>query len=560
MIDYAPILLAAVFAALALWAWRDRVRERRRGARMRRALDATHHPFYLIDAETYKIRYANRAGGRDKSVLGETCHMTSHRNRAPCQPDECDCPIVEIQKSKLPFAAEHVHYDKNGNLSVYEINAFPVFDEAGKVVEIAEFCREITDDPETARAMGESEKRYRNVVERSNDGIAIVQDAKIKYVNPAMTRMLGYELDEAKGMYFDKFFDPDTITEFGEQYRSRVKGEITPTRFESVLLSARGDRVFVEIDSDVMTFEGRAAALVFFRDVTERKRAEDRIQRYIAELTESKRTIERKAEELEEVNRKLSESEDELTTLNAAKDKFFSIIAHDLKSPFTALLSLAEVLSEDFDEQSSEETKEYFHHFHQAAKAAYELLENLLTWSRSQTGRIEIDKQNVTLNRAARETTTLLSETARAKGIELKARADDSVVALVDPFMVSTVLRNLVSNAIKFTEEGGVVEISARERDGMIETKVRDTGVGIKAEHLDKLFRIESKFSTIGTRDEKGTGLGLILCREFVEKNGGEIGVESEIGVGTTFTFTLPKGKSAEELEREIEDEEETDD
>jgi signal transduction histidine kinase len=170
----------------------------------------------------------------------------------------------------------------------------------------------------------------------------------------------------------------------------------------------------------------------------------------------------------------------------------------------------------------------------------YALIENLLTWSRLQRGAIEWRPQAVNLHNAVERTMRLLASNAEQKEIELRNTTPEGMTGYADVKMLDTVIRNLISNALKFTHPGGSVTISAKEHEELLTVTVADTGIGIGQEHLPKLFRIDSKFTRSGTAKERGTGLGLILCKEFVERNGGTIWVESEKEQGTTFYFTLP--------------------
>ena len=238
--------------------------------------------------------------------------------------------------------------------------------------------------------------------------------------------------------------------------------------------------------------------------------------------------------------------------LNADKDKFFSIISHDLRGPFNSLLGNAELMVEMINQLSRQDIEEMSQSIHNRAKAAHNLLENLLTWSQLQQGRIEYEPGPVALRRLAEDTVALLHGMAQDKQIRLEQTIDGGVFIHADKCMIDTVIRNLTSNALKFTPVGGQVTLSARpngassnnEEPEWIEVSISDTGVGISQEDIDKLFKIEVHHTTRGTVKEKGTGLGLILCQEMVEKNGGRIWVESVPGQGTAVRFTIPAATS----------------
>ena len=231
---------------------------------------------------------------------------------------------------------------------------------------------------------------------------------------------------------------------------------------------------------------------------------------------------------------------EKLEELNAEKDKFFSILAHDLKNPFSNLYSMSELISGNYNKLDEEEKVQMLKSINKSAEFIYNLLENLLTWSKSQRGRIEYNPTIFNLTGLIQVNINLHKVPAGTKGVILQSGLQDDIQAYGDREMINTVLRNLINNAVKFTDKGGTVEVFVNKQDEYIEVQVKDEGVGISPENLERLFRIDVKFKSKGTKGETGTGLGLILCKEFVEKNGGKIRVESKEGEGTSFFFTIP--------------------
>ncbi|MBI5324771.1 MAG: tetratricopeptide repeat-containing sensor histidine kinase [Ignavibacteriae bacterium] len=255
------------------------------------------------------------------------------------------------------------------------------------------------------------------------------------------------------------------------------------------------------------------------------------------------RLISEKNKDLEVINERLTESEKHLKELNATKDKFFSIIAHDLINPFNAFMETTKFLYENYNKISVNEIKELLGDITDSAKNLHTLLENLLQWSRTQTGKIVFNPDNVNIKYIIDNIFYLLKLNAEKKKISLEYSVEENTIVYADPFMLTTIMRNLISNALKFTNEGGKIKVISRENHNYIEIDVTDNGVGISPDYIDKLFRVDIQLSTLGTKQEQGTGLGLVLCKEFVERNGGKINVESEPGKGSTFKFTLPKQK-----------------
>ena len=237
---------------------------------------------------------------------------------------------------------------------------------------------------------------------------------------------------------------------------------------------------------------------------------------------------------------KLFEYSEVLKQLNATKDKFFSIIAHDLKNPFVTLLGYSELLINEFDELTDEEKITFITDIRNSSKHSFELLENLLHWSRSQTGRLEYEPSKIDVKELVDKNILLLSPMAKNKAIDLHSGIAAPITAYADHDMVNTVIRNLISNAVKFTMSGGHIKITAELENNFIKIGITDDGVGMDDKTLRKLFRLDEHHSTKGTSNEAGTGLGLILCKEFIEKNHGKIWAESEINKGTTFHFTIP--------------------
>jgi PAS domain S-box-containing protein len=272
-----------------------------------------------------------------------------------------------------------------------------------------------------------------------------------------------------------------------------------------------GGKIF-QISHTGMMFHGKKAILEIFQDITDRKQAE---------------------EKLVQLNHQLKE-------LNATRDKLFSIIAHDLKSPFGSILGFSEILQENLRNYDIEKSEKILDHIKSSAKNTIILLENLLSWAKTQTGQNAFNPKKIRLLPIIQETVTLLDSSAKIKNISLTHSQSDDIVAFADQNMLQTILRNLISNSIKFTNAEGKVDIDAIPGQNQIEITISDNGVGMNEKALKKLFKIDTNTTTYGTANEKGSGLGLVICKEFVEKHGGKIWVESDLGKGSKFHFTLP--------------------
>lgn len=230
----------------------------------------------------------------------------------------------------------------------------------------------------------------------------------------------------------------------------------------------------------------------------------------------------------------------ELKELNATKDKFFSIISHDLRSPYNAILGFSKLAHEKLKNKNYDKLEKYCELIHDSSLQSFKLLNNLLQWSRLQTGKIDFQPILLFVKSEVNDVLELLKASYIDKNINLKISISDDIKIFADQLMLQTIIRNLISNSIKFTHEGGQITISAKIVNKNTEITVSDTGIGIEKENIDKLFRIDTEFTSKGTNKETGTGLGLILCNEFIEIHKGKIWVESEVNKGSKFIFNLP--------------------
>lgn len=264
-------------------------------------------------------------------------------------------------------------------------------------------------------------------------------------------------------------------------------------------------------------------------------------------ITQKNRSLEQKnnqitsnLDELKMLNSELDYSNRKLSELNVTKDKFFSIIAHDLKNPFSAILGLIKMLNKDFDRFDKAKKIELLQMLQKSGDNVYNLLENLLSWANIQKGTMRFEPNFFSISDLVESIFVIHLESANLKRVNLNNLVRGVHVVYADKNMLTIVLNNLISNAIKFTHEGGEVKILAEEVNEELQIRIEDNGVGISKDKVGELFRIEHSFSSVGTNKEKGTGLGLLLCKEFVLKNGGEISVESVKDEGSTFMFTIP--------------------
>jgi signal transduction histidine kinase len=237
----------------------------------------------------------------------------------------------------------------------------------------------------------------------------------------------------------------------------------------------------------------------------------------------------------------LEKHKEQLAELNATKDRFFSILAHDMRNPIAALYSFSNYLNENCETIPASDLKHYLSIIHTTSKGLTDLLEELFLWANLRSDRYVLNPEIVMLADVISSVTNLLMTGITQKNIQLDININPGLHVYLDRNSMQTVVRNLVSNAIKFTPQNGKITIGVTDKSNKVEITVKDTGVGISEEDMPKLFKIDAHYTTTGTEGETGSGLGLVLCKELIEKNKGNIWVKSEVGEGTSFIFELPK-------------------
>jgi len=413
--------------------------------------------------------------------------------------------------------------------------------------------REIAQRKDAEAKIAHLLKENELILASTGDGIyGIDTEGRTTFANPATIRMIGWRPDEIIGQ-----------PQHDVLHHTRPDGSHYP-REECPIYAVLRDGETRRVDDEVFwrkdgtsfpieyvstpIVEGGAItdAVVAFRDITERVRQEEELRKSHEEVAKRLRELDIANAQLEEQAASMVKLARETAVLNdrlneevAVKNRFFSIISHDLKSPFNVLLGMTDMMAQASDTMSREKLVEYATDVNEAGVTVFALLHNLLDWSRLQMGGVTFEPEALELQAVAQASVDLLAPTASEKGIELSNKITDAT-ARADVEMVSTIVRNLITNAIKFTPADGSVEVTSRSDGDMVLVTVSDTGVGISAETTASLFAIDEKTTTPGTAGEIGTGLGLPLCRELVEMNGGKIWVDTAPGEESRFHFTLP--------------------
>lgn len=392
----------------------------------------------------------------------------------------------------------------------------PVF-QNGELLFICGIMNNINDRKKIEEQLAHEQYLLQALMDNIPDTIYF-KDKKSRFirVNKAQAKMLSVSKPEdAIGKSDYDFFSTEHAESTYESEQRMMKSQKSIINDIEYLQVGENEYKYISaIKVPFTDIDGNVAGMVgISRDITEQKLAEEKIEEYA----------------------------EELKVLNSTKDKFFSIIAHDLKNPFNALVGVSGMLIKEYYDMDDDEKIMFIEQIEKVSKFSFQLLENLLQWSRAQTGRIQHEPENIDLFELAEENLSLLCGNARSKKISLENEIKKDTFVYADKDMINTVIRNLITNAIKFTNEEGLVKIYRLDQGDHYKVVVEDNGIGMTQETMNKLFRIDVNITQVGTGKERGTGLGLILCKEFVEKNNGKVWIESELGKGTKLNFTLPK-------------------
>ncbi|AFH48202.1 Signal transduction histidine kinase [Ignavibacterium album JCM 16511] len=383
-------------------------------------------------------------------------------------------------------------------------------------------ARDITERIRAQKAIRESEEKYRNITENIDDFLFTFErigfSLRPVFCTSSIQKICGYTQTDflSDSKLFLKIIHPDDFKVLKPKLMSLLKSRIQLSgEFEFRIINKQGNIVWVRTKLNLIrSGTGRIQKLFgLVSDITFRKRAEEELRK----------------------------STQNLIKLNETKDRFISIISHDLRTPFSSILGFTDLLEND-DELSDEERKQYIKYIQEASRSMLSLVNSLLDWTRLQTGRIRFEPQKTDITEIINDSISALRGSAIQKQIEIRSNIGNDLFLFIDKSLITQVFNNLISNAIKFTNPNGTVTISASpaENKRFIKFSIKDSGIGIQPEDLPKLFKVDSKFSTEGTAGEKGSGLGLSLVKEIIEKHGGTIWVDSKPGEGSDFQFTLP--------------------
>jgi PAS domain S-box-containing protein len=408
-------------------------------------------------------------------------------------------------------------------------------------------------EKEALSSIQDERKQLRTLIDNIPDLIFIKdKESRFTMANHKVATVMNTTVEELIGKTDFDFYPPFIAQSFFNDEQKIMDMGIPMINSEETAIDENGNRIIrsttkVPIANENGDIIGIAGIC---RDITWLKQIENQLRKKSDDLQETNRLLETRqkeiliqSEELAEQTQNLLVINEELDRLNRTKDKFFSIIAHDLRNPFNAIIGFCELLRNDFYEIDNSQKLNLLELINVSSQTAFNLLENLLQWARTQTNRIVFTPEDFDISEIADAVIDLHCVIARKKGITILNKIEKKTMVNADKNMINTVLRNLVSNAVKFSNPDGQILISVNQKSENLEVNITDQGVGMNRESLGKLFRIDTYYSTSGTMGETGTGLGLIICKEFVEKNNGRIKATSSMGEGTTMTFTLTPSK-----------------
>lgn len=435
----------------------------------------------------------------------------------------------------------------DGNLSYFESRLVLLNGESALSI-----VRNITEQHFAKEELSQSEARYKFITENIADVVWIVDMVinRFVYVSPSMLKLKGFTPEEIMSKLATETFTESTNAYKKKHIPERVKKFfenpdepiIYYDEFEE--LCKDGSTIWIEASSyfSINPHDGHLEIIGTSRNIDERRKAEEELRKTLELFKSVNEDLEKTLFEKNKLIEEIEISERKLRETNAQKDKLFSIISHDLRSPFHGLLGITQMLAENVSDFSEEELPAVMGNLYSTTQNVFRLLQNLLEWSRFEHGLITFEPKELFLKELLINNLLFFETIAAQKKIKIVNLAENDFKVEADKDMINSILRNLLSNAIKFTKRGGEVKICAEDySDAEIKVTVEDNGIGIAPSIIDYIFSIEKKFSCAGTEGEPSSGLGLVICKEFVEKHNCKIWVDSQEHKGSKFYFTLPK-------------------
>ncbi|MFX1443998.1 MAG: PAS domain S-box protein [Promethearchaeota archaeon] len=484
-------------------------------------IDSLTHPFYVININDYTIELANSAAMNGNAIQDLKCYELYHRSDKPCADNET-CPLVFIKKTKAPISVVHHHYDKNGNLKIYEVNGNPMFDEDGNVSKIIEYSIDITDRKIAENKLKDSEEKYRHLFESSPNAIILTnKEGIIIDCNFATIKTFGYNKEELFGkQYFNLgIFTHNQIAYFIETYERLKQGaEIKPVEFQ--IKKKERSIIWINYQSSLVILEGEILVQSIVQDITEKKNAEEMVKKEIKKLKE----------------------------LDQIKTEFVYRASHELKTPLNFICSASSLLFNLYSDRFDEKAKELLRILIKGGEQLEELIKNILDISSIESNYIKLKKHSVNISNLIKNCVNDMRYLIEKRNLNLNLEIEVDYFVYIDEVRITQVVANLLSNAIKNTPKKGVITIKLEMFDTYFEICVIDTGIGFTKSERKMLFKKFGKIERYGRGLDiisEGSGLGLFITKEIVEAHNGIILLESKgRNKGSKFIIKLPINKN----------------
>lgn len=478
-------------------------------------------PFSIIDVNNFKIIEANDVfikeyGLKKEDVIGRTCFEITHHAKSPCDSREGRCPLIETRSTGMVSSAEHIHHGKNKEEIFLEISTSPIKDANGTVIQVIHISRDITQNKHAEEKLRESEEKFRLTVQSANDAIILTDsENKIISLNKSAIIMFGYQEGELAGKSFTNLL-PERYKEtysYGLEWMLSEEGvRISEKSVEMHGLRKNGTEFALDISvASWKTISGTYKASII-RDITDRKHLEEEIIRINMEL-------------------KMADK---------IKTQFLSVVSHELRTPITPMKAQLQMNLAGYFGVVTEKQKTSLEMILRNTQRLDRLIGDVLDISKLEAGVMKFDKDRANLGVVVKNAIETMRQKAQDKKIELNLKEEKIGDIIMDTDRITQVVINLVNNAIKFTSPGGTINVDVSKSDTNAIVKIKDTGIGIKKEDQEKLFKPFVQVDSDDTRKFEGSGLGLSICKGIINSHGGKIWIESEPGKGSTFQFTIP--------------------
>ncbi len=481
-------------------------------------IEALPHPFYIVDTDTHEILVANAAAMKGQPLLpGLTCHKLTHLQNEPCNSADDPCPMETVRLTKEPTVVEHTHYLPDGSTGIFEVHGYPILDDSGNLTQMIEYSLNITERRQMEIELRENEEKFRCLMEKAPDGVLVLAEGGVIHsVNEQLENLFGFDREEMIGQPVELLIPERYHAMHIQKMREVFRTPFTrPTGFPLDLASRRkdGSEFFSNISVSPVETKDGLLYIAFVQDVTDRNQREQA-------LREAKKQAE---------------------AANQAKSEFLATMSHEIRTPMNGIIGMNTLLLES---ALTDQQREFAEIVRTSADSLLGLINDILDFSKIEADKLVLEDVDFNLRETVEHIADAVAQTAFSKGVEFLVDIDEEAPACLrgDPARLRQVILNLTTNAVKFTDEGEIVvkvePVEVGEASALMRFSVSDTGIGIPADKQDTIFERFSQADGSTTRKYGGTGLGLTISKRLAEMMGGELGIESGEGEGSTFWFT----------------------